>query len=106
MSSAGHIMDMINRMKYNASLKTSYRTRYARVKEAYEKELGMRHVHHLMESQITKQELENLRQQIRNTIRRENRESLLKTIVVFVIVSVFLGYMAYRFIIKNGTLIE
>lgn len=106
MSSAGHIMDMINKIRYNSSLRTSYKSRYARIKEAYQKELGSKQVTYVRKTNISKKDLEDVRQIIRRKLKREQRNAFIKTIVLFTIVTAFMAYLVYKYIIMNPGLVS
>jgi hypothetical protein len=54
MSSAGHIFDMINKMKQNNALKKSRREKNSAIKEAYRN-----HPHWQQKPLITKKQLDN-----------------------------------------------
>ncbi len=98
MSFAGHVIDMIARIKYNESLKKSRREHYARIKEAYAKGIRNKEPHLLKEKEITKEELENIKRQIRVKIKRERLRNIV-TSISFTIVVILISFIAIRYVL-------
>nr|NQU92182.1 hypothetical protein [Bacteroidota bacterium] len=90
----GHATDMINRIRYNDSLRKPYRARHERIKEAYKTEFKSSGFE-LYDRNIPKEELERIRANIRKTLKRESMIAWGKTIILTCIVAVLLGYLLY-----------
>lgn len=89
MSSAGHVMDMNNRMHANRALLGRRRQHYSHLRELYrgcvaEKKVSTGH------SELDRQELDEIRTDIRNRLRREIILKDLVAVSVAVAVLVFL----------------
>ena len=90
MSSAGHVFDMINRAKYNASLKQGRRDRIQRIKDAFNDEI---HAHKGLKTEyreLSKSDLEIIRKNIREKLRRQRKNMIIKSTIVTLIVSIVL----------------
>ena len=93
MSYAGHVMDMINRIKYNESLKQARRDRYKMLKEAY---LEGIHYHIKTKSDtIPKEKLEGIKQKIRADLKREYKIFLIKTTLTTTFITVAIALLIY-----------
>lgn len=90
MSFAGHVLDMISRMKQNEALKSSRRNRYKKVKEVYLEEIGKYPgTNNLTRQNISKEDLRALKNRIKLKLKRERRKNMILTsIIVFLITSV------------------
>jgi len=97
MSFGGHVADMIGRMKYNNSIRESYRLRYSKVKEAYAKEIKKRKIHKFKDSELSKEELIQVKEVIKQSIIRERRKAITKTVVVTVLCALIIVYLIYVF---------
>jgi hypothetical protein len=89
MSSAGHIMDMNNRMRANRALLGRRRQRYAQLRELYrgavaEKVVSTGH------RELDEQELTEVRKAVRIRLRRER---ILKDLVAIGIAAVVLAFL-------------
>ena len=89
MSSAGHVLDSINRMKQNKALKNARRNRYSKVRETY-----LKHATHefkyIDNSNLTPDELRELKVNIRNKIIRERRTIFIKSIITTMIIAILI----------------
>ncbi len=79
MSFAGHVMDMINRVKYNESLKKGIRSKHSRVKEEYKKKLNSESLNTLKYKELTPEGLRHLKSKIKAEIIRQNKIYIVKT---------------------------
>ena len=93
MSFAGHVFDMINRVKYNESLKKMHRDRYARIKELYTDDLSALKKFEVHEDKIAPEEIKKIKLKIKKQIAKENKNTVIKAFVftVLLILSVFLS---------------
>ena len=82
MSFGGHVIDMINRDRANRALKNLRKERYQKIKEAYATKVSH-----------TKEELEKIKQEIREEIRNNQRTAFIKTIGVTITIIVILIYL-------------
>jgi hypothetical protein len=82
MSSAGHIADMLTRMKNNEALKKGRREQRRKLNEMFHKD-GL-HVSNnpLRESNISNEALEEVKVKMRNTSARESRSALIYTLII------------------------
>ena len=78
MSSAGHILDMIIRMKNNRALNEGRKLRHARIRKAYEKQIRKRKIY-LKKNKLSDEEFKVLKQKIRNKIRVERIRKIIFT---------------------------
>lgn len=89
MSFAGHVFDMINRMKYNESLKQSRRERYGKLKEKFYNELHIRN-NPIREIYKSKKEIESIKKKIRQDIRKEKINTSVKVaLAIFLLIVVY-----------------
>ena len=96
MSFAGHVLDMISRMKQNQALKTNRRSRYNKVKEAYLNELGgFNDKNNLTKLNLSKEELLAIKNRIKARLKAERKRSLILTIVF-----VFLACFIFAFLVS------
>ncbi len=84
MSSAGHVLDMINRIKQNRLLKEAKRARYAKVKGANSKN-SANHVATVDKNHLPAAELNLLKQKIRRGILKDRRRAIVITMLSLVI---------------------
>ena len=98
MSSAGHVLDAINRLRFNNSQRKS--SRYYLNKEKYFN-LAYGHVNHgkLYAKDISAEELQRIRKKVREKIKKERRRQITLTILVFSIVAtIFIYYLVKLFL--------
>ncbi|MBS4014253.1 MAG: hypothetical protein KGZ97_10935 [Bacteroidetes bacterium] len=98
MSFAGHVVDMINRVKYNESLKKGIRSKHSRVKEEYIKKISSDGYNSLKYKELTPEELRHLKSRIKAEIIIQNRNYIIKTTIIllfslFLVIS--LGYYLF-----------
>ena len=101
MSSAGHVLDAINRSKQNLALRKAAKNRYKVVKEAYLKH-AYKDMKYVDKNKLTAEELNELKNKIRLKIINERRQFLIKsitlTVIFVIIVTVVLIYNFKEFI--------
>ena len=96
MSYAGHIADMITRIKYNESLKQSHRNSYARIKEVYLE--GIKYHIESKNETISPEKLEVVKQKIRAKMRKQRIIFYtLSTITTLLIVVPVIIYFYFQF---------
>lgn len=97
MSSAGHVLDMIKRSSYNASIKQKRVDRMQKIKAMYEEELLRQHHTEIRHKDIDKQDLEkikiNIRQQISKQRTRRLLLSAISTLAVVIVMYLFFKSM-------------
>ncbi len=98
MSFAGHVMDMISRIKYNNSLIESPRDRYRRIRKSYDHVHRKHEIHLKKFKEIPKEELERLKIEVRTRIIHERRIALIKTIVSTAVILVLVAFIIYKFL--------
>ena len=91
MSSAGHIQDMINRMRIERSNRKSKKDSYSKIIEAH-KDLSIKGTA-INDVMISSEELEDVKQNIRKEIRNEKRKNKKISIVVISIVFLIILYV-------------
>ncbi len=93
MSSAGHVLDMIKRSSYNASIKQKRVDRMRKIKAMYEEELLRHHHTEIRHKDIDKQDLERIKINIRHQISTHRKRKLLlsgvTTLVVVIAIYLF-----------------
>ena len=96
MSFAGTVLDMINRIKYNESLKQSRNFRFEQVKGAYLKVKLKNDKLDLNKNKISDAELRKLKQKIRREIIKERRRSyIMATAITLVVVGIIILITVY-----------
>ena len=97
MSSAGHVLDMINRIKQNISLKEAKKARYAKVKGIYHKHLS-KHMAAVDKNHLPDAELNLLKQKIRRKIKNDRVKATIITVLVLVLVTGIVLFSIYQYI--------
>ena len=98
MSYAGHVLDMINRIKYNSSLVESSRQRYSRIRKSYNS-IHRKHEIHLKKfKDIPKDQLERIKIEVRAKLKRERKIAVIKTTVSTAIIIVLIAFIIYIFL--------
>ena len=96
MSSAGTILDMIIRVRNNAALVKGRRNKYKDLKDAYLKNVYK--LYNLVDkSLLSSAELSELRNKIRTKIIRENRISVIKSVVTTIVIVIILSVLIYHY---------
>lgn len=99
MSSAGHIIDMVNRARYNERMVKMRRERIRRIRDEYFEHLNVYGAVHISDEKISKEKLDRIRERIREKIKRETRNQIIKTATLTVIIASGLlwFFLTYRF---------
>ncbi len=97
MSSAGHVLDMIARVKNNRALKEQNLSKYRKIKAAYEKQSD-HHISFRDKNKLPEQESKNLRNSIRERLKQEQKKQLTKTISLIIILALAISAGFYIFL--------
>lgn len=89
---------MISRWKYNKALRSAYRDRQEKLQEAISRAYGKHHDLDLERPDISAEEMQKVKQQIREQIKKENKLRLIKTVVLFIIILPIFIYVVYLII--------
>ena len=96
MSSAGHVIDMNNRMKQNAALKGLRRKRFQKVKEMYLIELEHFNIkNNLTKQHVSKEELAQIKLKIRQKIKTQRKKSFQLSLITSIVIILTLFYLLY-----------
>jgi sugar-specific transcriptional regulator TrmB len=89
MSFAGHVIDMINRMKANQALAKPHRANFRKVREAYINAVDKKTALHFNTRKLSNSELNNIKERIREELKSERRKELFffysMTVLVFLV---------------------
>ncbi len=96
MSSAGHILDMIARMKNNSQSKKSHRERRKEIQEAYLNGHHTAEQNQIREKVISRENLEKIKQKIRIKLSHESRLSTILTVVFTFLSAILLVFIVYH----------
>ena len=103
MSSAGHVMDMINRSKYNASIRKKRTERISKIKDAYREEISKHQHVDFYRKDIDKQELERVKERIRTRMTARRRKIWVFTgLATILAVVVLYQFVILPFILVNS----
>jgi hypothetical protein len=94
MSSAGHVLDMIARIKKNRDLREKTVSRYRTVKEAYEKHSSSHHIFH-DRNKLSKHEMKELRTKIRTEIIKDRKRNFIKFMILMFLLTLVLTFGFY-----------
>jgi hypothetical protein len=89
MSSAGHVLDMIARIKKNRDLKQKTVNRYSIVKDAYKKHSSSHRTFH-DRNKLSSRELNELRTKIRTEIVKDQKRNLTRFLILLILLSLIL----------------
>lgn len=93
MSSAGHVLDALNRMRFNNSQRKSPNT-YLNKEKYFELAYGKVNHGRVYAKDISKEELDRIRKVVREKIRKERKRQFVLTIITFSIVApIFIFYV-------------
>ena len=95
MSSAGHVLDMIKRSRYNDSIRKKRVERMRDLKDVYQEELRKHHHISFRDTEIEKEKLEKIKLNIRKKAIAKQRKAWILTSVATVLTCI----AAYYFII-------
>ncbi|NJK87912.1 MAG: hypothetical protein HC906_20060 [Bacteroidales bacterium] len=97
MSSAGHILDMIIRMRNNEALRKMVKSRYKDLKEAYNKHKA-HHIEFIDRPRPSDEELMKIKLKIRNSIKRERRIYFIQlSVTTLILLTIFMLLFQYLF---------
>ena len=85
MSSAGHILDMINRAKANEAMKKYRRSKYKKKQDLFRNILRNKSVY--TEINISKEELDEIKRIIRSEAKKENQRIIILWILSFALIA-------------------
>ncbi|WP_066633535.1 hypothetical protein [Labilibacter marinus] len=77
MSSAGHVLDMIKRSRYNDSIRRKRMERMRDIKDAYQEEIRKTHHIDFRKKDISQEELEKIKAKIRKKTIQKQRKAWL-----------------------------
>lgn len=101
MSWGGHVADMIAKMRYNESLKSNYRNRHERIRNAFRVAYKEQNIPLEMNRVVTKEELIRIKAEVRKTIARERIWQLVITWSITLIVFTILLYVMFIHLIPG-----
>ena len=82
MSSAGHILDMVNRARFNERMIKMRRDRIRRIRDEYFEHLKVYGAVHIRDDKVSEKELNLIRARVREKIKKEDRSHVLKTVFI------------------------
>ena len=101
MSYAGHVLDMINRIKDNEALRKAKRSRYKKLRNAYATATVRKGPVNKPETKLSKKELEAIKEKIRNDLKRERRRAwsltITFTLIITMLVVVLINFILSQF---------
>ncbi len=97
MSSAGHIMDAINRLMYNRRQLEARRERYNELRNHYEKSIRTEGFH-FKNDNIPKEKLDAIKANIRHNIRRRKLIGTILSVTLTFLIASALIYLALKHI--------
>lgn len=101
MSFAGHVLDMINRSKANEAERKYRREKHRRIREAYIEGFRSQGIVFHDRSQLTKEEMNEIKSRIRNRLKKERIRSATFSIVGTVFLFTIVFYIAWSIISRS-----
>jgi hypothetical protein len=98
MSSAGHVLDMINRSKANEAERKYRREKQRKIREAFIEGYRTHGIATHDRTNLTKEELDEIKSNIRNKLKKERIRSSIIQIAGTLVVFAFVCYIAWRII--------
>ncbi|TLX73867.1 hypothetical protein E9993_13745 [Labilibacter sediminis] len=95
MSSAGHVLDMIKRSKYNASIRQKRIDRIAKLKDIYQQELINKNHQKFHRKKIAPEELKEIKARIRQRLAYKRKIAFVSTIVATILVMGLCALLLY-----------
>jgi hypothetical protein len=95
MSSAGHVLDMITRIKNNEALKKERKEKSRKLTELFRKDGWNDQNIHLRETAISDENLEQLKLKIKSDSVNEKRFGFIYTLIITILVCLSLFAIAY-----------
>lgn len=100
MSYAGHVADMISRIKYNESIRRSRRVKYGELRESYLDKLWHYNSEEGGDKKLSQNEMNAIKAQIRKEIKTQRRRQVVFSVIVS---AAILGFLAWLMLwIVNG----
>lgn len=100
MGGEGHIADMITRMKNNLSAQKARKEQHQKLNEAYRKSSRITDTHPIMEIQISKEKLEEIKENIKRTSNKERKLGMLISTIITFVITFSIFYYAYLSFLK------
>ena len=101
MSWAGHAFDMIARIKYNESLRKSYRYRHSKIKNAFFNEYTRRNSPLINSRDIPKDEAARIKSEVRRRFIKERRIALAKSLSITIILISVMLYILFKYLLPG-----
>ncbi len=99
MSSAGHVLDMINRFNNNRKLLVERHYKYNKVKEAYLR-ANRKHTPIYEKDNIDDAKLKEIKQRIKTNIIKDRRRRVILTLITAPIITIFAGFIIFKVIVQ------
>jgi len=96
MSSAGHVLDAINRLMYNRRQLLVRREKYNELRSHYETRIKSEGFH-FKNDNIPKEKLEAIKEDIRQKIHRRNRRAVILSVSVTLILVLAVIYVTLKY---------
>ncbi|MCW3786134.1 hypothetical protein [Plebeiibacterium sediminum] len=97
MSSAGHVLDMIARMKNNRALKEQNLSKYQKIENAYQKHKNI-HRAFYDKNKLSEKEIQILKNDIKQRMVTDQRNRLIKTVLLISVISIVTTIGFYIFL--------
>jgi len=99
MSSAGHVVDMINRVAQNRQLLLARRQKTAYLRDKLDK-ANLPKKSGLAYKEVTPEELQLIKDKIRKNIKRERQRAIIYTVLVMTILLMLSYFLIQRFLLR------
>lgn len=93
MSSAGHVLDMIKRSRYNDSIRKKRIERISKIKDIFQEEIRKYHHIDFVNKEVSQEELTQVKANIKKRIKTDERRVVVSTILLTLFVIVFCGFV-------------
>jgi len=93
MSFAGHVLDSINRIKYNRAIKEIHKAQYQKIKEAFS-DVSTRYHIFKDRNQLRPEELKIYKQKIRKKITRDRQKAFFVSFLLTILLVGLIGYLS------------
>jgi len=100
MSYAGHVFDMINRLKENAAPGKLRRERYRKLKQDFNNITKHKNNEFSDGKHLTTQEIELIKTNIRKELKNERKKETIKAIIVTTLIVIIMSITIYHSIIR------
>jgi|WetSurMetagenome_2_1015567.scaffolds.fasta_scaffold1454093_1 hypothetical protein len=95
MALLGHVMDMVNRIRENESLRKARHDRYQKIKDRYSDKTQRENSFHDHETAV--KEFNHLKQDLKFKLKRENRKSTFNIIIRILVVLAIIIILYFLF---------